>query len=657
MSGKAAQSYYLQDVPLEQAQERFRLALAAAGLDGAFPAETIPVEAGLGRVAAGPIWARLSSPHYHAAAMDGYAVLSAATHGASDRAPIELLVGEQAWYVDTGGSLPPGTDAVIPIEAVEPIGPSNNGRAQEAIKVLGPVTPWSHVRSMGEDMVATELVLPAGQRLRPVDLGAITASGHRQVSVIRQARVGIIPTGSELLPAGEEPAPGRIVEFNSIMLAAQVEEWGGLAQRYPIAADDLEAIKSSLLLAAQENDLVLINAGSSAGSKDFTAEAVEALGELLVHGVAVRPGHPVILGMLRAARNDRIVPVVGVPGYPVSAALTGEIFVAPLLELWGGASLPPAGVLTAQMARKVHSSAGDVEYLRVAVGRVGSRWVAAPLARGAGVISSLVRADGIVRIPAGVQGISAGESVQVHLYRPLDVLENTILALGSHDLSLDLLAQQLTGRDRRLTSANLGSLGGLIALGRGEAHLAGSHLLDPESGDYNLSYVREYLPGLPVVIVGLVGREQGLLVSPGNPKSIRGLQDLTRPGVRFVNRQRGAGTRLLLDYHLGKLGVDPAHIDGYEREEFTHLMVAAAVASGAADCGLGIHAAAAALELDFIPLFRERYDLVIPRTHYASPLLEPLLQVLETREFRKAVGSLAGYDVEPMGKIIDELGP
>ncbi len=349
------------------------------------------------------------------------------------------------------------------------------------------------------------------------------------------------------------------------------------------------------------------------------------------------------------------MPVIGVPGYPVSAALTGEIFVAPLLEQWCGASLPPATILTAQMARKVHSSAGDVEYLRVAVGRVGERWVAAPLARGAGVITSLVRADGIVQIPAGVQGISAGDSVRVHLYQPLHVLENTILVLGSHDLSLDLLAQELAGRNRRLTSANLGSLGGLIALGRGEAHLAGSHLLDPESGDYNLSYVRQYLPGLPVIIVGLVGRQQGLLVPSGNPKSIHGLQDLARPGVRFVNRQRGAGTRILLDYHLHKIAVEPAQIDGYGHEEYTHLMVAAAVASGAADCGLGIHAAAVALNLDFIPLFKERYDLVIPRSYYASSLLAPLLEVLENSDFREAVGAMPGYDVEPMGVIFGEF--
>ncbi len=654
MSDSGLRSFYLQDIPLDQALEHFRHALTEAGLGSTMPAERIPVEAGLGRVTAEPIWARISSPHYHSGAMDGYAVRAADTQGASDRSPVQLKIGEKAWYIDTGGALPSGTDAVIPIESIEPIGSTKQGRALEAIRVLGPVTPWSHVRSMGEDMVATELVFPAGQVLRPVDLGAIAASGHFEINVLRKPRVGIVPTGSELIPPGTNPEPGRIVEFNSIMLAAQVEDWGGVPHRYPIVPDDLERIQAALKLAAEENDLVLINAGSSAGSKDFTATAVEALGDLLVHGVAVRPGHPVILGMISNGSHPLAVPVIGVPGYPVSAALTGEIFVAPLLRRWTGSQPERPGVLTAQLARKVHSTAGDLEYLRVAVGRVGSRWVAAPLSRGAGVISSLVRADGIVQIPAGVQGISAGEPVQVHLYRSVSILENTILVLGSHDLTLDLLAQFLAQRGRRLTSANLGSLGGLIALRREEAHLAGCHLLDPASGDYNLSYIQEYLPDVPVVVMGLVGREQGLLVPRRNPASIAGLQDLTRPGLRFVNRQRGSGTRILLDYHLGQLRIEPSLIQGYEHEEYTHLTVAAAVASGAADYGLGIHAASVALNLDFIPLFKERYDLVIPRTHFESALLEPLLRVLESAEFRQAVEALPGYDIEPMGRIIYE---
>jgi putative molybdopterin biosynthesis protein len=648
--------HYLHDIPLQEAQSRFRAALEEAGLWRPFSSESIPLDQALGRVTAEPVWAEISSPHYHASAMDGYAVRAVDTEGASDRAPVDLGVGPQASYVDTGEPLPDWADAVVPIEHIETTGDDKPA----AIRLRAPVAPWTHVRPMGEDMVATELVLPSGHILRPVDMGAIAGSGHERVCVRRQPRVAILPTGSELVPVGSQVLPGQIIETNSLMLAAQVESWGGLPTRLPIVPDDQGRIKKAVAKAAKNHDLVLVNAGSSAGSEDFTAPVIETLGDLLVHGVAVRPGHPVVLGMIstKPARGSpaRSVPVIGVPGYPVSTVLTGEIFVEPLLARWlGRPSFEPQAVQAA-MTRKVHSSMGDDEYLRVTVGRVGERLVATPLPRGAGVVTSLVRADGIVLIPAGIQGILAGETVRVRLYRTPGEIERTIVALGSHDLTIDLLAQFLAERDRRLSSANLGSLGGLIALQRGEAHLAGCHLLDPDSGEYNLAYVRKYLPDTPVVLLGLVTREQGLITAPGNPLRIDSLKDLGDGEVRFINRQRGSGTRVLLDFHLDQLGLDPQSVRGYEREEFSHLMVAAAIASGRADCALGIRAAAEALNLDFIPLFHERYDLVIPQTHFDSRKLAPVLDVLHDAGFRQAVSELPGYDIAPMGKEITRIG-
>jgi putative molybdopterin biosynthesis protein len=643
-------SVYLHDLPLAEAWARFMEALQAAALDGPLPAETVTLDHARGRVTSDPTWARSSSPHYHAAAMDGYALRAAATLGANDRSPVELPMGTQAAYVDTGDALPDWADAVVPVEDAEPVGSGRRAGVQ-AIRLRAAVPPWSHVRPLGEDMVASELVLPAGHTLRPVDLGALAGSGHADVRVRRKPRVAILPTGSELVPPGSAARPGEIVEFNSLVLAAQVEEWGGLAVRLPIVADDLVEISNAVQRAvAQGSDLVLINAGSSAGTEDFSASVVGALGRVLVHGVAIRPGHPVILGMLGA--DERRVPVIGVPGYPVSAALTGEIFVRPLLDRWLGRHPAAPEEVDAVMTRKVHSSVGDEEYLRVTVGEVGSRRIAAPLARGAGVLTSLVRADGIVRIPAGSQGLEAGQSVRVTLYRSRAEIAHTIVALGSHDLTLDLLAQFLAGQGRRLASANVGSLGGLVALRRGEAHLAGSHLLDPETGEFNLSYIRQYLPDTPVVVVGMVGREQGLMVVPGNPHHLTGLADLAGAGLSFVNRQRGAGTRLLLDYNLELLGIEPDSIKGYDREEFTHLAVAAAIASGRAACGLGIRAAAEALSLGFVPLFQERYDLIIPREHYDGTFLRPLLELLDDAAFRAAVAALPGYSLEPMGKIM-----
>ncbi len=646
-------SVYLHDIPLQEALARWEKALVEAGLDGRLGIETVPLDdRALGRVLAEPVWARLSSPHYHAAAMDGFAVRARDIAGASPIHPVDLRYGDQAQYVDTGDPLPAWADAVLPIEDVEPLGedlrPASDPRRPAVVRVRQALPPWKNVRPMGEDLVATELVLPAGHVLRPVDLGTIAAAGHDRVKVARRPRVAILPTGTELVPIGTPVEPGRIIEFNSIVLAAQVRQWGGEPLRFPITPDDFQQIRARVLEAARQADLVLLNAGSSAGSEDYSARVVADLGDLLVHGIAVRPGHPVILGMIHL--EDRRVPIIGVPGYPVSAALTGEIFVEPLLARWLGRPPHEPPTLEAILTRKVTSPPGDDDYLRVAVGKVGDRWLAAPLSRGAGVITSLVRADGIVVIPRGEQGLPAGAPVRVRLYRSPSELERTILAIGSHDVVLDLLAQHLASRRRRLASAHVGSLGGLIALRRREAHLAGSHLLDPETGEYNAPYVRRYLPGVPVVLVTLVHRQQGLIVARGNPKGIQGLEDLTRPDVRFVNRQRGSGTRILLDYHLQRLGIEPHQVQGYDQEEYTHLAVAAAVASGRADVGLGIAAAAQALNLDFLPLFTERYDLVVPREYVDHPLLAPLWQVLEDDAFRQDVMRLPGYDVSEMGR-------
>lgn len=638
---------YLSEVSLEAAWARLRQALEEAGRWMPLSGEALPLEQALGRVTAEPVWARLSSPHFHACAMDGYALRAADTVGASEAHPIRLALGTQAAPVDTGDPLPSWADAVVMVEHAQredETGPT------DGILLRAPLARWQHVRSVGEDIVATELLLPANHRLRPVDLGALAGAGYTTASVRRRPRVAVIPTGDELVTPRLDPQPGELLEYNSLVLSAQVEVWGGEALRFPIIPDDPEALMAAVLQAAQRADLVLLNAGSSAGRGDFSARVVAALGQLLVHGVNVRPGHPVVLGVL----GPEATPIIGVPGYPVSAALTGELFVRPLLYRWQGLPEPQPPTVQAHITRKLLSPAGDDEFVRVVVGRVGERVLAAPLSRGAGVLTSLVRADGLVRIPRLQEGLDAGDEVTVTLYHSPEILERTILAIGSHDLTLDLMSQYLAEREppRRLASANAGSLGGLMALRRGEAHLAGSHLLDPETGDYNLPYIARYLPETPVVVVTLTRREQGFIVAAGNPKGITAVADLARPEVTLVNRQRGAGTRLLLDYLLAQQGMASADLRGYDREEVTHLAVAVAVATGQADCGLGVRAAAEALGLDFAPVGWERYDLVIPRVYWESALLAPLRALLADPAFRAAVGALPGYDPAAMGTLV-----
>ena len=652
-------SVYLKDIPLKEALNRFFNELNKYNLHTILGKETIPLdENALGRVLAEPVWAKISSPHYHASAMDGFALRAEETDGASPTSPKIIEVGTQAKYLDTGDPLPSWANCVVPIENIEPLDDHNqlekNPRNPAKIRIRASFVPWKNVRPMGEDMVATQLVLPAGHVLRPVDLGAIAGCGHDEIVVAKKPRVAILPTGTELVEIGQTVKTGDIIEYNSLVLATQVLKWGGKAKRYPITADDFEKIKERVEEASKGHDLILLNAGSSAGSEDYSANVVAELGKLLVHGVAVRPGHPVILGVIYK-NKDKVVPIIGVPGYPVSAALTGEIFVEPLLDRWLGRVPHEPIEIKAKLTRKLTSPPGDDDYIRVAVGRVGDRVLATPLHRGAGVITSLVRADGITIVPSGSQGIPAGEEISVRLYRSQREIDKTIFAIGSHDMTLDIMAQYLALHDRRLASANVGSLGGLIALHRNEAHMAGAHLLDPETGQYNLAYIKKYLPGIPVMVVELVERQQGLIVNKGNPKGIKKIEDIAKSDVQYINRQRGAGTRILLDYQLSLLGIDPNQISGYSQEEYTHLAVAAAISSGRADCGLGIAAAAFALDLDFIPLFNERYDLIIPQVYANSVLMKPVFELLHNEMFKQTVLSLPGYKVEKMGTIIAEI--
>ncbi len=637
--------YYLQDIPLNEASVRYNDALSQAHALIPSQPERIPIQDALGRITAEPVWATRSVPHYDASAMDGVAVRSADTVGASETSPLALTLPDQAAWMDTGDPVPDEFDAVIMIEVVSRVDDST-------IEIRSPVPPYNHIRPLGEDIVESELLLPQNHRLRPADLGACAAAGVTAIPVRPKPTVAIIPTGNELVDISDDPKPGDIVEFNSIVLASMLKEWGADPTRFPPVPDDPEMLRNAIAEAVSQFDVVLVNAGSSAGTEDYTAGCVEELGDLIIHGVAIRPGHPIVLGVVQNK------PVIGIPGYPVSAVIACELFVQPIVESRLGRPADPDPVATATMTRRIHSPMGEDEFLRVRLGQVGDTLVATPLQRGAGVISSLVRADGIARVPRNSEGIEAGSDVQVRLLRPMPDIRRTIVAIGSHDLILDLLASHLSERpgNPTLASANVGSLGGLLAVRRGETHIAGSHLMDEETGEYNVSYMERYIPGRRVALVHLAGRTQGLMTAPRNPLGVSSLSDLAKSGVRFVNRQRGAGTRVLLDFKLRELGIPAESISGYDREEYTHLAVAAAVQAGRADVGLGILPAARAMGLDFIPLFEERYDLVIPTEFYESDLLAPMLDMIRSPEFQSDVQALGGYNVSQMGTLKAVLG-
>ena len=645
---------FIHDRPAAEALAAWEEACEEAGCPERVETVRLPLDQAVGRVTAEPVWAKTSSPPFDAAAMDGIAVHASGTVGASETSPVRLDAGAFA-LVDTGDPIPGDFDAVVMREDVHDV--------DGGVELRAAAAPYQHVRSIGEDVSAAELLLPSGHRLRPVDVAAAGAAGATELVVRRRPVVTVIPTGDEMRPVGAELGEGELPDTNSVMLAAQAEAAGCEAHRFEITPDDPEEIAAAVRAAAPRSDLVIVIAGSSAGRDDHTAAVVAEVGTLAVHGVAVRPGHPVVLGVVHGERPNAPggqvggrapTPVLGAPGYPVSAALTFDIFAAPLLARLEGAPPPEAPAAQARLTRKLASTMGMDDWVRVRVGRVEGRLVATPLPRGAGVLTSLVRADGLLVVPAQLEGHHAGEEVRVRLLRGVGEIERTIVVTGSHDLVLDLAASALRERDPAVTlaSSNVGSLGGLTALRDELCHLAGSHLLDPETGEYTLPYLERLLPGRNVAVVRLVHRDQGLIVAPGNPTEVTGIEDVATRGRRYVNRQRGAGTRMLLDHQLAQLDIAPEAIEGYRREEHTHLAVAAAVAAGRADCGLGVLAAARAFGLDFVPVAKEPYDLVLLEHTLEDELLTPLWTLLESDDFKSAVTDLGGYDTSETGRRI-----
>jgi putative molybdopterin biosynthesis protein len=634
---------YLKMKTLQEARETVE---GQFSVEETLAAEEVPVPQAVGRVLAEPIYANVSAPHFNAAAMDGLAVEAQSTFGASETVTKALKVGQEAFYVNTGHVMPPETDAVIMIEHVNVID-------DDRIEIDKPVFPWQNVRKVGEDIVATELLFPQNHVITPYCVGALLTGGVFRVPVKKKPEILIIPTGSELVDWRNQPLdsvrPGQVLETNSFMLGSLVEKFGGTYTRHEMLVDDPEMIKQVVDDAVEQDyQMILVLGGSSAGSEDYAKGVILDLGKVLVHGVTIMPGKPVVIGDVRGK------PVFGIPGYPVSAIIAFEQFVRPILNRMLGQPDPSVQTIVVEPTRKIASKLGVEEFLRVKLGQVGNRVVATPLPRGAGCITSITEADGIIRIPNHIEGLKDNETAVAELLRPLSSVKDTIVIVGSHDNTLDVLADRIKVKHSHLTisSSHVGSMGGLMAVKRGACHLAGSHLLDTEDGSYNLSYIAKYLPEIDVKLVNLVYRDQGLIVGRGNPKGIKGIEDLARKDISIINRQPGSGTRILLDYRLNQIGINSENIIGYQHEEFTHMAVAVAVLSGTVDTGLGIYAAAKALDLDFIPVVTEQYDLIIPREHFESENIQLMLAAINSREFKHRAEALGGYSTEKTGNII-----
>lgn len=631
----AKRNLYLDTKSVEEAAELYLNALRPVIT---IQYETIPVTESLNRVTRHATYAKYSSPLFNASAMDGIAVISERTVAATEVAPVTLKEKEDYIVVDTGDPIRPPYDAVIMAEDLV--------ETKDGVQITASAAPWQHVRPIGEDIVAGEMILPSRHKIRPIDVGVLLSAGITRIEVVKRPRAAIFPTGTEIIEPEDTPREGSIIESNSRMFENMVIEAGGEARRFPPIIDDYEQIRDNIAKAVSEYDMVIVNAGSSAGTEDYTVHVLRELGEVIVHGVAIKPGKPVILAVVEGK------PVIGLPGYPVSAYIGFENFVLPVLAMMGQMALKKNEVVTASVSKRLVSSLRHKEYVRVKVGKVGDKMVAAPLARGAGAAMSLVRADGFCVIEQNSEGVEAGEPVQVELYRDKAEVENTVVIIGSHDLILDVAADMMPNLHPGMfvSSTHVGSMGGLMALKRKEAHLAPIHLLDEETGEYNLSYIRRLFGSGKIALIKGVGRTQGILVKKGNPLGIKGIEDL--PGCRYVNRQRGAGTRVLFDYKLKQLGIAPEQINGYEREAATHMAVAAAVGSDGADAGMGILSAAKAMDLDFIPVGPEEYDFAVPLEYLELPHIKAFIEILKMDEFHKRLDELGGYTYERAGERI-----
>ncbi len=618
--------------------------------------EEIDILNATGRVLAEDVYAVVSVPPFDRATMDGYALKAEDTFGADEDNPVRLKVigkveaGEwpnsevrkgEAMEISTGAVVPKGANAVVMVEFTR--------ERDGFVEIFKSVTPGENLMSAGSDIMAGELLLRSGVQLTHREIGVLAACGIIKVRVFKKPRVAVISTGNELQEPGKTLELGKIYDVNSYALCSAIEENGGVAIRLGIIRDDEEEMKKAILLALEKADIVLTSGSTSAGFGDKMYRVLDEIGKVVVHGIAVKPGKPTII----AFRNGK--PIFGLPGYPVSALTIFEILVAPLIRKLSGLDADRRKIKV-RLATKVFSEIGRREFLPVHIVLGKGGYSAYPVTGSySGAITALAFSDGIVEIPENVMMLEENEEVEVKLFsmiRPAD-----LVFIGSHCIGVNILVKMLGIKTKVI---NVGSMGGILAVKRGEADIAGTHLLD-EDGIYNIGTIRKLGIRDAVLVKGYL-REQGFIVARGNPKKIAGFEDLIREDVRMINRNKGSGTRLLLDINLnclaGKIGLSfdelTKRIEGYEVEAKTHDAVASAVATGKADVGIGIKSVANLYGLDFIPLRSEEYDFLIPKDRLEKEPIKMFLKILKSREFARELERVGGLKVyERTGEMIE----
>lgn len=621
---------YIDNIDVELALEKY---FSEISFD--FKSEKISVLDSVGRVTYKAVYANYCSPTYAASAMDGIFLFSEKIKEATEVTPVYLNENDFK-YVNTGNPLDLSLgDCVVMIEELIELEDGN-------FKIIKNAKPWQHIRPIGEDIVAGEMLIKSNHKILPQDLGALITGGIKEIEVYKKPMVAIIPTGDEVIDIFKEEFKEKsVIDCNSYIFSAQIKEWGGIPHIQEKLKDNYNEMKKKLKELSKNYDVLVVNAGSSAGSKDYTKNVIEEIGEVIIHGVAIKPGKPTILGKINGK------PVIGIPGYPVSAYLAMDIFMKPLLEKMTNI-FNVENFIEGKLGKSIVSSLKHKELVRVTLHKNKDEYIVMPLARGAGITTSLSKADGILEISKSVEGIGLGERVKVRLLKPLKEIDNNLVSIGSHDIVMDLIGDSI-----KLCSTHVGSFGGILAIKQRNTDIAPIHMLDEESGEYNISFIKKYFPSEDMMLVKGVERIQGLIVQKGNPLNLKEIKDILEKNIKFVNRQRGSGTRILLDYWLKDENLDYINLKGYDYEVATHLDVAMAIKNGTAEAGLGIMEAAKIADLDFIPLAKEEYDFLINPEIKNSEKIKEFIKFLKSDFLKKKIESLDGYSLNKPGEVIE----
>ena len=627
------QTQFLEVIDRDEAERRWREVIDATPTG----VEIASIGDLLGRVLAEDVRSDVDVPGFDRSNMDGFAVRAADTFGASEEEPVRLRLNREtiatgiapeqevlsgtATMIATGGMLPRGADAVSPVEHTDL---EDEGRT---LVVRQSRVPGAALSFAGTDMGRGETVLFAGTRLTSRETGLLAAIGRAQVSVQRRPRIAILSTGDEIVQPGEAMRPGLVYDSNGRILADAVRELGAEPLLLGAVRDDVSALREALRRALDEADVVLLSGGTSKGEGDLNSIVVGELEPgVVVHGVALKPGKPICL----AASGDK--PVVILPGFPTSAIFTFHEFVAPAIRSMCGMGAEARESVAAQLAVQTVSDKGRLEYLLVGlVAGAGGELAAYPMGKGSGSVTSFSRADGFVRIGRNVELVEAATPVEVTLIgRQLAIAD--LVVVGSHCAGLDVIASALSREGLRVKVLAVGSQGGLAAARRGECDVAPIHLLSPETGEYNTPFLSEGMRLIPGY-----RRMQGVVTRPDETRDVEALLD--DPTIRMVNRNRGAGTRVLIDRILGE-----RRPPGFPYEPRSHYAVAAAVAQKRADWGVTIQTVAQGAGLRFRPLQAEHYDFAVPADRWDRPGVVALRRILEPGSALRQELARLGFD-------------